>query len=219
MNQIIVVLLFCILDCIFSCTNCPEHQSQNVKSDLCRKNEDGQYNTNVFQGTILEVKEMIPNPDSIMETSDQLDAIQVYYVVEITKVYKVKIQKLMKVQMYAAVTKELCDNMMTELEGMLRTQLALKHTPINVEKHKEPPPDSTVPLIVMCFNASRLGSDVNYAIDNIDLQIFKAMASASITTWIKYPKIWTGVTFGIDVESRANILNSHVLLMEFGIIR
>ncbi|CAG2243295.1 unnamed protein product [Mytilus edulis] len=88
MNQIIVVLLFCILDCIFSCTNCPEHQSQNVKSDLCRKNEDGQYNTNVFQGTILEVKEMIPNPDNIMETSDQLDAIQVYYVVEITKVYK-----------------------------------------------------------------------------------------------------------------------------------
>ncbi|CAG2199378.1 unnamed protein product [Mytilus edulis] len=73
-----------------------------------------------------------------------------------------------KVQMYAAVKKELCDKMMTELEGMLRTQLALKHTPINVEKHKEPPPDSTVPLIAMCVNASRLGSDVNYAIDNID---------------------------------------------------
>lgn len=70
--------------------------------------------------------------------------------------------------MYAAVKKELCDQMMTELEGMLRTQLELKHIPINVEKHKEPPPDSTVPLIVMCFNASRLGSDVNYAIDNID---------------------------------------------------
>lgn len=40
------------------------------------------------------------------------------------------------------------------------------------------------------------------------VQIFKAMASASSTTLIKYPKIWTGVTFGIDVGSRANIPNS-----------
>ncbi|XP_052092403.1 uncharacterized protein LOC127728845 [Mytilus californianus] len=88
MNEIIVVLLFCILDGTFGCTNCPEHQSQNVKNDLCRKNTDGQYNTNVFQCTILEVKEMIPDTNSIMETSDQLDVIQLYYVVEITKVYK-----------------------------------------------------------------------------------------------------------------------------------
>lgn len=70
--------------------------------------------------------------------------------------------------MYAAVKKELCDKMMTELEGMLNTRLALKHTQINFEKHKEPPPDSTVPLIVICFNASRLGTDVNQAIHNID---------------------------------------------------
>ncbi|XP_063427199.1 uncharacterized protein LOC134710726 isoform X2 [Mytilus trossulus] len=38
-------------------------------------------------GTILEVKEMIPNPDSIME---QLDAMQLYYIyiIKITEVYK-----------------------------------------------------------------------------------------------------------------------------------
>lgn len=70
--------------------------------------------------------------------------------------------------MYAAVNKELCEKMMAELEGMLSTQFGMKNTPINVEKHKEPPPDNTVPLIVICINASRLGTDVNQAIHNID---------------------------------------------------
>ncbi|XP_071161978.1 myosin heavy chain, clone 203-like [Mytilus edulis] len=72
------------------------------------------------------------------------------------------------IQMYAAVNKELCDKMMAELEGMLITQFGMKNTPINVEKHKEPPPDSKVPLIVICINASRLGTDVNQAIHKID---------------------------------------------------
>lgn len=70
--------------------------------------------------------------------------------------------------MYAAVNKELCDKMMAELEGMLSTQFGMKNTPINVEKHKELPPDSKVPLIVICINASRLGTDVNQAIHKID---------------------------------------------------
>lgn len=75
---------------------------------------------------------------------------------------------VVNIQMYAAVNKELCEKMMAELEGMLSTQFGMKNTLINVEKHKEPPPDNTVPLIVICINASRLGTDVNQAIHNID---------------------------------------------------
>lgn len=74
----------------------------------------------------------------------------------------------MNVQVYAAVNRELCENMMNEFEEMLITQFGLKNTLINVEKHKEPPPNSTVPLIVICSFASRIGTDVNQAIHDID---------------------------------------------------
>ena len=75
----------------------------------------------------------------------------------------------MSVQMYAAVNKELCEKMMNELEDMLSLQFELTETIIQIEKFKEPPPiDSNVPLIVLCINASRLGTDVNQALHNVN---------------------------------------------------
>ena len=71
------------------------------------------------------------------------------------------------VQMYAAVNKELCEKMMNELEGMLSLQFEMNNTSIEVEKHKQPPTDSDLPLLVLCINASRLGTDVNQALLNI----------------------------------------------------
>lgn len=71
------------------------------------------------------------------------------------------------VQMYAAVNKELCEKMMNELEGMLSLQFEMNNTLIEVEKHKQPPTDSNLPLLVLCINASRLGTDVNQALLNI----------------------------------------------------
>ena len=71
------------------------------------------------------------------------------------------------VQMYAAVNKELCEKMMNELEGMLSLQFEMNNTSIEVEKHKQPPTDSNLPLLVLCINASRLGTDVNQALLNI----------------------------------------------------
>lgn len=70
--------------------------------------------------------------------------------------------------MYAAVNKELCDKMMTELENMLSTQFELNDSIIEIEKYKDPPPDSRVPLIVICINASRLGTDVNQALSHVN---------------------------------------------------
>ncbi|XP_076099877.1 uncharacterized protein LOC143069230 [Mytilus galloprovincialis] len=72
------------------------------------------------------------------------------------------------IQMYAAVNKELCDKMMTELENMLSTQFELNNSIIEIEKYKDPPPDSRVPLIVICINASRLGTDVNQALSHVN---------------------------------------------------
>ncbi|XP_071161982.1 GRIP and coiled-coil domain-containing protein 2-like [Mytilus edulis] len=72
------------------------------------------------------------------------------------------------IQMYAAVNKELCDKMMTELEDMLSTQFELNDSIIEIEKYKDPPPDSRVPLIVICINASRLGTDVNQALSHVN---------------------------------------------------
>ncbi|VDI52176.1 Hypothetical predicted protein [Mytilus galloprovincialis] len=72
------------------------------------------------------------------------------------------------IQMYAAVNKELCEKMMNELEDMLRTQFELKQTIIEVDKYKNPPPDSSDPLIVICINASRLGTDVTQAISQVN---------------------------------------------------
>lgn len=71
------------------------------------------------------------------------------------------------VQMYAAVNKELCEKMMNELEGMLSLQFEMNNTLIEVEKHKQPPTDSDLPLLVLCINASRLGTDVNQALLNV----------------------------------------------------
>lgn len=70
--------------------------------------------------------------------------------------------------MYAAVNKELCDKMMTELENMLSMQFELNDSIIEIEKYKDPPPDSRVPLIVICINASRLGTDVNQALSHVN---------------------------------------------------
>ncbi|VDI11093.1 Hypothetical predicted protein [Mytilus galloprovincialis] len=72
------------------------------------------------------------------------------------------------IQMYAAVNKELCDKMMTELENMLSMQFELNDSIIEIEKYKDPPPDSRVPLIVICINASRLGTDVNQALSHVN---------------------------------------------------
>lgn len=71
------------------------------------------------------------------------------------------------VQMYAAVNKELCEKMMNELEGMLSLQFEMNNTLIEVEKHKQPPTDSDLPLLVLCINASRLGTDVNQALHDV----------------------------------------------------
>jgi hypothetical protein len=46
--------------------------------------------------------------------------------------------------------------MMNELEGMLSLQFEMNNTLIEVEKHKQPPTDSNLPLLVLCINASRL---------------------------------------------------------------
>ncbi|CAC5404511.1 unnamed protein product [Mytilus coruscus] len=72
------------------------------------------------------------------------------------------------IQMYAAVNKELCEKMMNELEQMLSMQFELNESIIEVEKYKDPPPDSRVPLIVLCINASRLGTDVNQALSHVN---------------------------------------------------
>ncbi|CAC5423766.1 unnamed protein product [Mytilus coruscus] len=72
------------------------------------------------------------------------------------------------IQMYAAVNKELCEKMMNELEQMLSIQFELDDSIIEVEKYKDPPPDSRVPLIVLCINASRLGTDVNQALSHVN---------------------------------------------------
>ena len=70
--------------------------------------------------------------------------------------------------MYAAVNKELCEKMMNELEGMLSLQFEMNNTLIEVEKHKQPPTDSDLPLLVLSINASRLGTDVNQALLNVN---------------------------------------------------
>ncbi|XP_052058578.1 sodium channel and clathrin linker 1-like isoform X2 [Mytilus californianus] len=72
------------------------------------------------------------------------------------------------IQMYAAVNRELCEKMMNELEDMLRTQFEINQTIIEVDKYKNPPPDSRDPLIVICINASRLGTDVIQAISQVN---------------------------------------------------
>jgi hypothetical protein len=41
----------------------------------------------------------------------------------------------------------------------------MNNTLIEVEKHKQPPTDSNLPLLVLCINASRLGTDVNQALN------------------------------------------------------
>jgi hypothetical protein len=74
--------------------------------------------------------------------------------------------------MYAAVNKELCEKMMNELEGMLSLQFEMNNTSIEVEKHKQPPTDSNLPLLVLCINASRLGTDVNQALLNISRKYY-----------------------------------------------
>jgi hypothetical protein len=74
--------------------------------------------------------------------------------------------------MYAAVNKELCEKMMNELEGMLSLQFEMNNTSIEVEKHKQPPTDSDLPLLVLCINASRLGTDVNQALLNVSRKYY-----------------------------------------------
>lgn len=73
-----------------------------------------------------------------------------------------------RVQMYAAVNRELCDRMMSELEAMLTTQLEMYDTVLQIEKYKDAPPDSHLPLLVLCINASRLGTDVNQALRDVN---------------------------------------------------
>jgi len=74
--------------------------------------------------------------------------------------------------MYAAVNKELCEKMMNKLEGMLSLQFEMNNTSIEVEKHKQPPTDSDLPLLVLCINASRLGTDVNQALLNVNRKYY-----------------------------------------------
>jgi hypothetical protein len=62
--------------------------------------------------------------------------------------------------------------MMNELEGMLSLQFEMNNTLIEVEKHKQPPTDSNLPLLVLCINASRLGTDVNQALLNISRKYY-----------------------------------------------
>ena len=73
--------------------------------------------------------------------------------------------------MYAAVNRELCEKMMNELEDMLRTQLEMYDTIIEVDKYKDPPPDCHLPLLVLCINASRLGTDVTQALNKVNSKL------------------------------------------------
>lgn len=82
--------------------------------------------------------------------------------------WRKKERSTVRVQMYAAVNRELCDRMMSELEAMLTTQLEMYDTVLQIEKYKDAPPDSHLPLLVLCINASRLGTDVNQALRDVN---------------------------------------------------
>lgn len=77
-------------------------------------------------------------------------------------------QKTVTVQMFSAVNQKLCQIVESELFSMLATHLET----MNVNIQKEPclhPQDhhDDVPLIVLCVNASRLGTDVTQALSNV----------------------------------------------------
>lgn len=86
-------------------------------------------------------------------------------------------QKTVTVQMFSAVNQKLCQIVESELFSMLATHLET----MNVNIQKEPclhPQDhhDDVPLIVLCVNASRLGTDVTQALSNVTYNSSVAVA-------------------------------------------
>lgn len=86
-------------------------------------------------------------------------------------------QKTVTVQMFSAVNQKLCQIVESELFTMLATHLET----MNVNIQKEPclhPQDhhDDVPLIVLCVNASRLGTDVTQALSNVTYNSSVAVA-------------------------------------------
>ncbi|KAJ8309040.1 hypothetical protein KUTeg_013914 [Tegillarca granosa] len=95
---------------------------------------------------------------------------------EINKKLQSDLEKL-TVQMFSAVNQKLCQIVESELFTMLATHLET----MNVNIQKEPclhPQDhhDDVPLIVLCVNASRLGTDVTQALSNVTYNSSVAVA-------------------------------------------
>lgn len=81
---------------------------------------------------------------------------------------KQKKQKTVIVQMFSAVNQKLCQLVEGELFAMLATHLETMSVNIQREPCLHPQEHhDNVPLIVLCVNASRLGTDVQQALSNV----------------------------------------------------